>query len=176
MKSHTNEQGSAAHIVIITVLVVAVLGLLGFVFWQNFIKEEAPQQTATQTTTTVEKVVQAEPSIEITEWGLKAEYDKEVLGALSYIITGDTLTFSSSSVNNDVLPCAGLSSSSWGISRAQAGEKDIYGVDVAESWEKIGDSYYNRVYPSGGCEDKVEEITAIDTEYKALFNSLTASN
>jgi len=40
MKFRTNQQGSAAHIVIIVALVLVVLGLLGFVFWQNFLKKD----------------------------------------------------------------------------------------------------------------------------------------
>ncbi|MFZ1301165.1 MAG: hypothetical protein WAQ27_01120 [Candidatus Microsaccharimonas sp.] len=48
MKSRTQQQGSALHIVIIIVLVVALIGTLGFVFWNNFIK----QTNTTQDTTT----------------------------------------------------------------------------------------------------------------------------
>jgi len=48
MESRIKEQGSALHAVIITVLIVAVLGLLGFVFWQNFINK--PSETISQDT------------------------------------------------------------------------------------------------------------------------------
>jgi len=41
-------QKGSAHVVIIVILVVALLGALGFIFWQNFInKEPAPKQTET---------------------------------------------------------------------------------------------------------------------------------
>lgn len=39
MKSHNKQQGSAARITLITTAAVIVLGLFGFIFWQNFIKE-----------------------------------------------------------------------------------------------------------------------------------------
>lgn len=42
MKSRIKEQGSALHIVIIVVLIIALLGALGFIFYQNFIKQDAP--------------------------------------------------------------------------------------------------------------------------------------
>lgn len=44
----TLSQKGSAHIVIIIILVVALLGTLGFIFWQNFInKEPTPKQTET---------------------------------------------------------------------------------------------------------------------------------
>ncbi|MDB5166970.1 MAG: hypothetical protein JWN26_115 [Candidatus Saccharibacteria bacterium] len=52
MKSRQSQAGSA-HLVIIIVLVVALLGALGFVFWQNFInKPVANQANSSQTTPT----------------------------------------------------------------------------------------------------------------------------
>ena len=51
MKKLNNQTGSA-HVVIIIILIAAVLGLLGFVFWQNFIKKTSPQTTSQVTKTT----------------------------------------------------------------------------------------------------------------------------
>lgn len=50
VKKSQNQTGSA-HVVIIVILVLAIMGLLGFVFWQNFIQKKAT--TTTSTTTTV---------------------------------------------------------------------------------------------------------------------------
>lgn len=51
MKTLQKEQGSA-HVIIIVVLIVAVLGLLGFVFWQNFIaKKDTPKADTASTST-----------------------------------------------------------------------------------------------------------------------------
>ena len=51
MKKLKNQTGSA-HVVIIIILIAAVLGLLGFVFWQNFAKpkDNAASSAATSTT------------------------------------------------------------------------------------------------------------------------------
>jgi hypothetical protein len=48
MKYRTSEKGSAAHIIVICILVVGLLGALGFIFWQNFIQADQPTET-TQT-------------------------------------------------------------------------------------------------------------------------------
>jgi hypothetical protein len=61
MNSRKTETGSA-HIVIIIILVVALLGTLGFVFWQNFLKPKTDTaQTITTSTSTTKTVVAADP-------------------------------------------------------------------------------------------------------------------
>lgn len=50
MKSRIKEQGSALHIVIVVVLVVALLGALGFIFWQNFINKPNDTQASVEQT------------------------------------------------------------------------------------------------------------------------------
>jgi len=169
MKSQNKESGSIVHIVVIVILIIAVLGLLGFVFWQNFVNKPVASSTETTTTSTT---TQTTPSIAISEWNLKGTYNQDKLGTLSYEISGNKLTFSSSVVEGDILPCAGLSASSWGIARAQAGDKDQFGADVANSWTKIGDAYYNRLYPQSGCEDKTSQASSVDEAYRSLFGSL----
>lgn len=59
MKSRISQQGSTAHIVIVVVLVVALLGALGFIFWQNFIKQEDTSQVQTPQSS---ETVQDEPT------------------------------------------------------------------------------------------------------------------
>lgn len=49
-----NKQSGSAHVVIIVVLVIAIIGALGFVFWQNFLQpntEPAEQNTSQQNAT-----------------------------------------------------------------------------------------------------------------------------
>jgi hypothetical protein len=45
--TYKNLQSGSAHLIVIIVLVVALLGTLGFVFWQNFINKSAASNTAT---------------------------------------------------------------------------------------------------------------------------------
>lgn len=70
MKSRQSQTGSA-HLAIIIVLVVALLGALGFVFWQNFINkpvanQSGTAQTSTQTTT--------DKTLAVSEWGVVGSY------------------------------------------------------------------------------------------------------
>jgi len=44
MNSSLSQKGSA-HVVIIIIFVIAILGALGFVLWNNFLKPEAPKST-----------------------------------------------------------------------------------------------------------------------------------
>ena len=52
MKKLNNQTGSA-HVIIIIILIAAVLGLLGFVFWQNFAKPKDNAASSAATSTTV---------------------------------------------------------------------------------------------------------------------------
>lgn len=51
------KYSGSAHVIIIIVLVVALVGTLGFVFWQNFMKESpnTSSTTKTETNTTLQK-------------------------------------------------------------------------------------------------------------------------
>jgi hypothetical protein len=52
MRSRIKQSGSATHIIIVTVLLTVLLGLLGFVFWQNFTRSpEAMSQNTSHTST-----------------------------------------------------------------------------------------------------------------------------
>jgi cytoskeletal protein RodZ len=59
MIKHSDNQTGSAHVVVIIILVVVVLGLLGFVFWQNFIQKEE-SASSTQVTTTTSTPVDSE--------------------------------------------------------------------------------------------------------------------
>jgi hypothetical protein len=82
MKSRQNQSGSA-HVVIIVILILALLGTLGFVFWQNFIqkKDTAPTTTTTSApstapataTTTAPKTTAT--SLAISSYSVEVPYD-----------------------------------------------------------------------------------------------------
>ena len=79
MKNKT--QSGSVHVIIIATLVIAVIGLLGFVFWQNFIQTD--ESTTTKTITTSESATTAEPQSTQTElvvgnYGVEVPYDGEV--------------------------------------------------------------------------------------------------
>lgn len=61
MNKRNNQLGSA-HAVVIIILIVVILGLLSFVFWQNFIQKKDTTPTKSVTTTTQAKSVTTTPA------------------------------------------------------------------------------------------------------------------
>lgn len=55
-----NKQQGSAHAAVVIVLVVALLGALGFIFWQNFIKKDAEVATKQESTKTTDEPKVAE--------------------------------------------------------------------------------------------------------------------
>lgn len=79
MSTRNNETGST-HVVIIVVLIAVILGLLGFVFWQNFIQKKDTTPSASTTTTTSKAVTETTPattmtSLAIGNYGVEVPYD-----------------------------------------------------------------------------------------------------
>jgi hypothetical protein len=75
MRSHAQERGSVAHIVIIVVLALGLIGALGFIFWQNFVDKSTSSRTDTDAVT-------------IAEWGV----DIPVQGEYAYELDGEYAT------------------------------------------------------------------------------------
>ena len=90
MKTPTNEQGSA-HLIIIIVLVVALLGALGFIAWQNFFnKDDIATQSQTQS--------QSDATTEETEQTDQTELSQIETGTIS-----GSLTYPSEMIPEDVV-------------------------------------------------------------------------
>ena len=92
---HTHEKGSA-HVIIISILVAALLGALGFIFWQNFIKKADVSSNASSNQTTAPTAstttVSSTKYLVVTEWGAKFPYVTSVdinNDELGYSINGN---------------------------------------------------------------------------------------
>lgn len=76
MKKSNNQTGSA-HVVIIVILVLVIIGLLGFVFWQNFINKPAANQANTSQSTSAASTSKndtkapAATGFTVTQWSIK---------------------------------------------------------------------------------------------------------
>lgn len=66
MNKQKSESGSA-HLVIIIVLVVALLGTLGFVYWQNFVQTKTANTQTNQTNTSNNQTVKAQLTEDVTD-------------------------------------------------------------------------------------------------------------
>lgn len=169
MNLKRGEHGST-HIVVVVILVVVIVGLLGFVFWKNFAGgSETKQQTTTQPKANTKDPAFAS-ELTIHEWGISGSYDQTALGTLTYTINGNALTFSSPKINA-LLPCAGIDESSWRIVKTTPEEAKTVGAPLTP-WSKVGDNYYEQIYPQNGCENKTSEVKAINKAYSDLFDSL----
>jgi len=76
-----SQQGSGL-LVIVIVLAVALLGAVGYIFWQNFFQIKSDETGNTNVNNT----------LTISEWGVKGKYAK----------TEDTLTYTINSANDNV--------------------------------------------------------------------------
>lgn len=92
MRLRTSEKGST-HIIIVVVVIILVIGVIGFVFLQNFInkKDTSTEQTTTKTdeTPVVDKVAQAKLGITaamkaLQYRGLTAYMTEKLDGAIAY--------------------------------------------------------------------------------------------
>lgn len=91
IKTSFNQKGST-HVVIILILVIALLGVLGFIFWQSFIHKEEPvtkQETTIDTKKSTPEVNESERAyLKVNDWGIKLK--SSVVSDLSYKISSRT--------------------------------------------------------------------------------------
>ena len=106
MINYFQKQAGSAHVVIIVVIVAAVLGALGYVFWQNFINKDTSEitndskQTTTQSAETpANPVEQPKDSTEgylvLEDWGIKFKLPEDS-GEIRYYkenVTNDNGSF-----------------------------------------------------------------------------------
>ena len=108
------EQKGSIHAVVIILLVIALIGALGWIFWQNFSKKDVPtpnssKGTSSQATKEKSKIDTVEGSIS-SDFGTTLIYDYPKTWKYSSEITGDkgtawgqTITLSSPSGNYSVV-------------------------------------------------------------------------
>lgn len=185
MKSRS--QTGSAHVVIIIVLIVALLGAVGFVFWQNFLKPSNKQ--ADNASLTSSKDAQgtsqsklsdkdsqeiSQPKLSINEWDVGGDYTGN--GArLAYSIKGSSLIFTDSRLAGT--ECEGYGGS---ISRQTANEEAYNGngatvkvaYDQGRSSDKfspighVGDYYYTFMGQDVACPDE-SLAQIVNEEYDA---------
>lgn len=92
MKSINSQRGSS-HVIIIVLLVVLLIGALGYIAWQNFVVQPANESDTAQTVTQDSAVDQPELSyLEIADLGIK----------IPYVASEDTYTVSEPSAFGSV--------------------------------------------------------------------------
>lgn len=84
MKQHINSQGGSLHVVMTIILVVALLAALGFIFWQNFMQEDA-KQPATYLDNIKQQDETGATYLKIKEWGVELPLTDEIDDA-TYVV------------------------------------------------------------------------------------------
>lgn len=174
MKTSKSQSGSA-HLIIIIILVVALLGALGFVFWQNFVNK----------TDVVSGNTSSNKTITIKEWGVKGTYSGDTIYNYTFSEFG-SLSLTSSLLSTDCADSVGY------ITRATANEDAIFGSTSTgftakeaydggkDSWGSahVGDYYYFLVSPQAGCGPEGSRGVLQDEAFDAtteLIKSLEAN-
>lgn len=95
-----SSQNGSAHAVIIVILIVALIGALGFIFWQNFPKSPVNEESRAEDTQNTEKQPSNEDRasyvLNIPELNLKLDVDSKLKGlAYRYNKPANAVAFSS---------------------------------------------------------------------------------
>jgi hypothetical protein len=72
MIKNSSKQVGSAHLIIITIIVLAILGALGFVFWNNFAKK-SPTNTSNESTKTDKPTQDTQPAakkLKLDDWSV----------------------------------------------------------------------------------------------------------
>jgi len=184
------SQSGSAHLVVIIVLVAALIGALGFVFYQNFMvaKTETPAPTPVVVADSEAKMVS------ITEWGVKGGYTSKQ--TLTSNLQGTRFNFQSAVTAgtdcnsagylgiidrysaNDTLPEPGYGVNMTAASFYQSAD---YYDRAQDSFKKIGEYYYVYTPSQAACANAGEANTPlldaqieINSSIKELFTSLEA--
>ncbi|MFZ1301166.1 MAG: hypothetical protein WAQ27_01125 [Candidatus Microsaccharimonas sp.] len=153
-----NQSGSA-HVVVIVVLIIAIIGALGFIFWQNFVQKD-PVANTTQTTESTK------------DESDEAVKDGTISGSLTYpseAIPDDFVVYAQNlDTNKEYSTSEQLDGAQYtygkGFSvKVPAGRYYVYGVLTSDPDKK---AYYNQVIV---CGIKVEctDTTKVEVTVKA---------
>lgn len=189
MKHSTHQTGSA-HVIIIIVLVVALLGVLGFVFWQNFVSEQPADIETGIAGETAQISSQPVKTLTVSEWGIEGSYESRL--TLVYQIAENnpnSLYFSTLERNeqhnlayNNTAGCFGYKGA---IVRYLPDDRVIApdGTDhgsveeyyTDSEYAFISDGYYYTYQPTQSPCDELWENNDIDTETTRAIKSFNDS-
>jgi hypothetical protein len=155
-----SKQTGSAHIVIVIVLVLALLGALGFVFWQNFVNKPATQGAVTSSTS---QTALNDKTLLISEWGVKGSYDAKDLSSVNYTFSGggnNRITLTAANLPDN---CGGLNGI--GVIYRLSGDQPLPIVGDEETTQQayqrlgkgdafvqVGDYYYFFYAPNAPCD------------------------
>lgn len=172
-------------------LIIIIIGVIGFVGWfvynskkttDSSYNNAANTQVAKPVESKSKATTQSAGYLDIKEWGVRVNVTKaDNLTNVSYKMANDTVVFNSDQ-QKAIKSCKDLNPETvWGLNRQMTGSlKDPSGSAISDSsadgmtdaYKHIGDYYYSSVYPMAGCDAAHDKIGAIDSAYKAIFQTL----
>jgi hypothetical protein len=82
MIKNSHKEIGSAHVAIVVILVILLIGALGFIFWQNYTAKNAQQPSTAQTVTDNEDTSsQSERYAVLEDWDVKFKLDDHLKGA-----------------------------------------------------------------------------------------------
>jgi hypothetical protein len=136
MKTRIKEQGSATHLAIVVTLVVVIIGLLGFVFWQNFLNKEAKDGPKTSASQTTEVETSTLPESYTSDYGMfSLRYPADWKLATDVTDMGEASSLTSPS--GTVLSLVAHGFGRGGSCSAEDGDVPFAAGNLCESWEYL---------------------------------------
>ncbi|MDB5159863.1 MAG: hypothetical protein JWO99_126 [Candidatus Saccharibacteria bacterium] len=176
----SNSQTGSAHAIIIILLVVAILGLLGFVFWQNFIQKKdttpatsTPTTTTTTTTTTTPKTTAT--SLVLTSYAVEVPYDSSTDTYSVTPVTAGSFAGGYTVYSKKVTDACGVDVNVGKIARFNKGDS----TPTPSNTVTIGNyTYALGVGGYGNCSTDagMTVLTDASTAFSTAFNDLKTSN
>ena len=178
VKSRINEKGSIVHIVVVIVLVVALLGALGFIFWQNTRPSDSSEKSTNEANTTSQSTKNDDTEtssadlnegyLVIDSWNVRFK----PMGAakVSYESKGNGYWVTTDKWKN----FGGICDANGGVLLERSMEKSTILASPPRplnNEEKIGDYYYYYSGPQSGCSD--DHANEETVEYQIIKDLLS---
>ena len=182
----SNQIGSA-HVAIIGVLVVALLGALGYIFYQNFIQKNSPDSSKTATSNAAASLPEQQKAIAkpevvdeakyliLDDWGVRFKLPQDGVSVLYKKTTGNgmvTYGFNTQAVDALGGYCT-LDKASGGlaaVTRESAKLVDYASMKPLNNNEPIGGYYYYMSGSQAPCSDSNQALEM--SERQKLMNML----
>lgn len=178
------EQGSA-HVVIISVLVVALIGAIGFIFWQNVLQPKSLDDSTNKSTDSSKsssksdkKTTPSDPNkgyVVLDDWGVRF---KEINSAVSWSKTSVN-SYNKSNANTYYFTTDAWKSlpdaCNTEIALIRTTEKDTTMASppiALNNGEKIGNYYYYYLSPQDACGDATMDAEAWVFQAKTVMGFL----
>jgi type II secretory pathway pseudopilin PulG len=170
-----SSQNGSAHVVVIAILVVALLGALGFIFWQNFVNTQktnkAAEETSRQndmTNTAAEKV--SLKTLPISEFNIIIQYDGS-LPTVSYDIESTSMGTQYANLKSELLLGGKCTGDNGSIAQIVKNPSDVENKTDFVEEIAIGEDVYHLVLSGDNCASNVNLLAQFQNSLKDKFNS-----